>query len=196
MSTEFCLYSQHGWVSCNLLVVRSRISYLFHLAPLGRALPPLSHPDGWGCLSPPALFQRYGAAGLVPIALVRAVTQSSVPSMAFSCTTGHNWSTRKMKESVGPLKDVGNLVAKDMGKVQSLDAFFALVHWRSPPSGLPNTCGWWQSLPEWGTACSTNRSDYEPVLWTGHVQGYGTSWASDAPGKGNQSYCEGALWPF
>lgn len=60
------------------------------------------------------------------------------------CTTGHNWSARKMKESVGLLKDTGDLVTEDMGKIQLLYAFFALVHWWSLLSGLLNTCGWWQ----------------------------------------------------
>lgn len=102
---------------------------------------------------------------------------------------------QKDEGKCGPTEECGEPSGKGRGK-GSVDAFFALVDWRSPLSGLPNTCGWQQSLLEWGTACGTNRSDYEPVLWTGHVQGYGTSWASDAPRRANQSYCGGALWPF
>lgn len=85
----------------------------------------------------------------MPVTLVGAVKQSSVPSWAFSGTTGHNRSTRKMKDCVVPLlKDAGDLVMKDVGKAQLLNVFLALVHWRGPLSGLLNTCGWWQCLVE------------------------------------------------
>lgn len=81
----------------------------------------------------------------------------------FSCTTGCNPSTRKMKESVGLLKDTGDLVTEDMGKTQLLDALFALVH--SQASWIPVAGS--SVLVEWGYAHGRSRSQYELVLWTG-----------------------------
>lgn len=61
----------------------------------------------------------------------------------------HNRPQLINQESVGPLlKDAGDLVMKDMGKAQLLNAFFALLHWRGPLSSLPNTSGWQQCLVE------------------------------------------------
>lgn len=159
---DFCLHSQHGWVSCNLLVI---CSYLTCLARLGRGLLPPPHPDGWACLSPPTLFQQNGAARLMSVISVRAVTQFSIPSWALFCTTGHNKSTdqtekwRAMWAHCWMMQET-----KDRDESDMLNASFALVCcWRSL-SGLLTTCACCHCLVWWGTAQGRRRANYELVL--------------------------------
>lgn len=97
--------------------------YLFHLRALS-----YPHPTkmGEGVHLLPPFFGQYGAVRVVAIALVRAVTAAWVRTVhSLPCATGHNWSARKSRRSVGLLRDTGDLVTKDMTKVQELDAFFA-----------------------------------------------------------------------
>lgn len=118
--------------------------YLFHLGPLGSTLLPLSCQDGWGCLSPSALLwavQNNQVGGSCLGESCDSCVGENCSLSVLLCNRTYLVS-QKEQESVGLLRDAGDLVTKDIWKVEQLDAFFAWDHWQGPLSGVPNTFSW------------------------------------------------------
>lgn len=118
VNSDFCLYSQHGWVSGNLLVTYSILLPFPLRIPWDHTLIPI--PPRW-----------------VRVSVSFCPSFGSMEQPGCASCLGENCSlivllcsrtqlvSQKEKESVGLLRDAGDLVTKDMRKVQQLHASFA-----------------------------------------------------------------------
>lgn len=119
-------------------------------------------------------FEQYGAARLVTVTLVRAVTSArvgTVPSLSF-CATGHNWSARKSREVWGMQGwgMLGDLVTKDTERCNSsmlsLPKIIGKVHSQASKIPVAGT-----GSVEWGTTCGQSRPGFEHFVdWESRKQ--------------------------